>query len=447
MRQVIAVGLLLAGAPAWAQAPAARLGAPALPAPAVVRAAGADFWDDAPQPSARLGALSSADIGKGPAEADDAERFNWGAPRKGATLTGRDKESDRDRERDRGRTPAETASRTRRGEDREARGARLRDPDAKLMNYNRDDDRDRRPIGSWLDENTRDLRAEVREWGEKDQDRLQWESDRVFKDFVSPISNPMLAEDPRALTELRPLFIYQTIPKKQYLYQGGNTEFFGLQARLAFTERFSVVLNRLGGNIFNPGDTSPLDSEMGLSEIWIAPKFAFWRDADTHTIGTAGVIFQMPFGGSSVYQDTGSLSLVPYFSYGTRLWKTQAGQFTMQNTVGYALSRSDLRSDYLYDTVQLSLDLLDGHRFFPVVELSWFHYTTDGTERPGLAFEGRDLANVGSPVSGRNFLSIAPGFRFNLTPSMQFGLSAEFQLLGTKDLHEFRLGVDFIWRY
>ena len=92
-------------------------------------------------------------------------------------------------------------------------------------------------------------------------------------------------------------------------------------------------------------------------------------------------------------------------------------------------------------------NVLDTHRFYPVVEMSWFHYTSDGAERPFLSFEGRDLANIGSPVKGRNYLSIAPGFRFNITPSWQFGLSTEFPLLGTKDLMKFRLGVDFIWRY
>ncbi len=445
MRQASVIGLLLAGVSAWAQTPAAKLGAPV--APPIIRAAGADFWDDAAQPSARLGVLSSAEVGKGPADADDAERFNWGTPRKkGATLTGRDKDADPDSDRGRRRTPAETASRTRAAEARDDRAARLRDQDAKLMNYNRDDE-GRGRLGGWWDDNTRGLRDEVREWGDKDKDRLAFESDRLFQDFVSPISNPMLAEDPRSLTELRPLFIYQTIPKTQPLYRGGNTEFFGLQARLAFTERFSVVLNRLGGNMFNPGDGSPLASATGFSEIWISPKFAFWRDAETHTIGTAGLMFQMPFGGANVYQDTGSLSLVPYFSYGTRLWKTQAGTFTMQNTAGYSFGRNDLRSDYLYDTAQLSFDLLDGHRFFPVVEMSWFHYTKNGQQRPFLGFEGRDLANVGSPVSGRNYLSVAPGFRFNLTQAMQFGLSAEFPLFGTRDLMQFRLGLDFIWRY
>ncbi|WP_020471171.1 hypothetical protein [Zavarzinella formosa] len=450
MRQIFTIGILLAGVSAWAQsptAPAAKLALPLPPPPSpTVRAAGADFWDDGPQPSARLGPLS-ADIGKGPADADDQERYNWGAPRRPAVKDkdrDRDRDRDSDRSRDRTRPTAELASRTKSSDDRDRddRSARLREPtNGKLTNFNRGS------LGDWWDENTRDVREGVRAWGDKDKDRLAFESDCAFQDFVSPISNPFLAEDPRALTELRPIYIYQTIPKNQYLYQGGNAQFFGLQGRLALTERFSVVVNKLGGNIFNPGSTSPLDNDVGLSEIWLAPKFAFWRDVETQTLATGGLMFQIPVGGKSVYQDTGSLSLVPYVSYGQRLWRTGAGTFSVQNTVGYSFGTNNLRSDYLYDTAQLSLDVLDSHRFYPVIEMSWFHYTSDGKERPYLAFEGRDLANIGAPVKGRDYLTIAPGFRFNLTQAWQFGVSTEFPLLGTKDLMKFRLGVDVIWRY
>ncbi|HJZ89241.1 MAG TPA: hypothetical protein VKE40_00110, partial [Gemmataceae bacterium] len=105
------------------------------------------------------------------------------------------------------------------------------------------------------------------------------------------------------------------------------------------------------------------------------------------------------------------------------------------------------RSEYLFNTLHFDLDAADYHRFYPVLELSWFHYTTNGRERPFLQFEGRDLANVGGSAKDRDFLSIAPGFRYKFSETLQFGLSAEFPLLGTRDLHQFRLGTDLIWRY
>src|SRR5262249_59512482 len=79
------------------------------------------------------------------------------------------------------------------------------------------------------------------------------QSDHCFDNFVSPVTNPFLAEDPRALTEVRPIFMIQTIPNSQPLYQGGNIEFFGMRAILAVTERLSFTQNKLVGVSDKPG--------------------------------------------------------------------------------------------------------------------------------------------------------------------------------------------------
>jgi hypothetical protein len=50
-------------------------------------------------------------------------------------------------------------------------------------------------------------------------------------------------------------------------------------------------------------------------------------------------------------------------------------------------------------------------------------------------------------VAGRDFLSIAAGARFRLFRSTYLGVAAEFPLFGNKDLFDFRLTVDFAWRY
>jgi hypothetical protein len=79
--------------------------------------------------------------------------------------------------------------------------------------------------------------------------------------------------------------------------------------------------------------------------------------------------------------------------------------------------------------------------------LNWFHYTTNGTERPYLGFEGRDLANFGGTASGQNYVSLAPGFRYKFTEFLQLGAYVEFGLVGADDLNRFRVGIDLIWRY
>jgi hypothetical protein len=273
-----------------------------------------------------------------------------------------------------------------------------------------------------------------------------FESDHCFDDFISPMSNPFLAEDPRSLTEIRPIFMFQSIPNSQYLYHGGNIEYFAIQGRLALTQRLSLVLHKLGGLVINPGSESALSSASGFAEIWLGPKYTWYRDETTQTIASAGLQFQIATGNSSVYQDTGSLSFVPYVNVGQKFWKTSWGTMAVMDTLGYAIPSSSQRSAYSYNSFHLDYDIANWGRIYPFIELNWFHYTRNGTAR-NLGFEGFDLANIGSAVAGRDFLSLAVGSRFKFNEKWQCGISAEFPLLGTRDLFGFRLGLDLIWRY
>ena len=59
--------------------------------------------------------------------------------------------------------------------------------------------------------------------------RKPFQSDHNFDHFISPVSDPFYFEDPRALTELRPIFMFQSIPHNNPVFHGGNIEFFGTQ--------------------------------------------------------------------------------------------------------------------------------------------------------------------------------------------------------------------------
>src|SRR5262249_35190186 len=167
--------------------------------------------------------------------------------------------------------------------------------------------------------------------------RHLFESDHCFDNFVSPVSSPFFAEDPRALTELRPIFLWQQTPSRNAVYGGGDLVFFGTQARVAITERFSFVLNKLGGvwsEPHNPGDEFAAHS--GFSEVWLGPKYTFWRDDRTGTLMAAGLTFQLPSGPRKVFQDTGHFSLAPYLSFAQNLnfLPTGWGSFNFMNTTG-----------------------------------------------------------------------------------------------------------------
>jgi len=322
----------------------------------------------------------------------------------------------------------------------------------------RRNNRDASDIDDFLERRTpvrdRDYKRSTEKFGDRFIDlfsadrRKEWLfSDHAFDNFASPISNPFLFEDPRSLTEVRPLFIYQQIPGPQPLFQGGNLWFLGGRASIAFTERFSVTFNKIGALSVNPAGSSLLDSKFGFSELWLGPKYAFYRDPQFGAILTGGAIFQIPLGSSDVTQNTGKLSIVPYLSGGKTL--TEFRNFGTLNgiaTTGYSFSIDKARSDYFYLSGHLDFDIFNRHRFYPVAEFNYFQYTTNGnsTNRTG---EGLDLINFGGQSKGASLVTGALGGRFKITEAAQIGAAFELPLFGNKDLFRYRFTVDMILRY
>lgn len=278
--------------------------------------------------------------------------------------------------------------------------------------------------------------------------RRWFQSDHCFDGFISPVTNPFLFEDPRSLTELRPIFIYQSTPGSNLVFRNGDLGFFGLQGRLALTERLSFVVHKFGWVWIQPeSPQGAFQNEVGLSEIWLGAKYTFLRNEDSGTIAAGGINFQIPVGATKVFQDTGTFSMTPYFSVGQNFGRTSYGSFNAMGTVGYAFGMDQRRTDYLFTSFHLDYDIANLHKIYPLVELNWFHYTDAGGAR-SAGFEGRDLINFGSTgVSGNDSLSIAVGARYKFSEMAQMGVACEFPLLGNNDLLDFRLTVDFILRY
>ncbi len=274
-----------------------------------------------------------------------------------------------------------------------------------------------------------------------------FESDHCFDVFISPITNPFLFEDPRSLTEARPIFFIQSIPKNNPLFHGGNAEFYGTQLRVALTDRVSIVIHELGGVTINPSSSSRQPSTSGFAELHVGPKFTFLHSTEYQAVGAAGLIFQIPTGPSGVFQNTGNLSLTPYVSLAKNLFPTCYGSLNLMDTFGYTIRTDGIRSDYLYNSFHADWDVANRHIFYPLIELNWFHYTRSGTAN-NLGFEGTDFANIGSMnVSGKNEVNLAVGARYKFTEHIQVGAAAEFPLNKRNDMQEFRFLLDLIVRY
>ncbi|MCS7046119.1 MAG: hypothetical protein NZO58_07165, partial [Gemmataceae bacterium] len=113
--------------------------------------------------------------------------------------------------------------------------------------------------------------------------RSPLQSDHNFDFLVSPVSNPIFFEDPRALTELRPIFIWQKTNDNNPVFAGGSNYFAVLQGRLAVTENFSIVLNKLGWVWTNP-EKSGLPDDNGFAELHVGPKWTFLRSDISKTV-------------------------------------------------------------------------------------------------------------------------------------------------------------------
>jgi hypothetical protein len=275
-------------------------------------------------------------------------------------------------------------------------------------------------------------------------------SDHSADTLVSPITNPFLFEDPRSLTEVRPIFIYQTAPNRNTAFGGGNSEFFGLQGRLAFNEQWSLVINKLGFVSLNPNNPdSEFHSSTGFSELWLGPKWTFCHSEHWGgpTIAAAGLTFQIPTGPGKVAQDTGNLMLTPYLSVAHGFGRTSYGTFNAMTSFGYSFGVDNKRSDYFFNSWHVDFDVANWNHIFPLLELNWFHYTANGRARD-QNFEGTDLVNFGATdIKGRDVLSLAAGFRYKFNEHAQFGIATEWPLTTARDLTDFRLTVDFILRY
>jgi hypothetical protein len=275
------------------------------------------------------------------------------------------------------------------------------------------------------------------------------QSDHCFDGFISPVSNPFLFEDPRALTEVRPIFIWQGAPDKTPFYHGSDIEWFGLQARVAITERISLTMTKLGfisQEIHQPG--GPFENGTSFSQVDLGVKYTFLRNECTGTLGAAGLNFEIPAGSSKVFQDTGVLSLRPYVTLGQNFGRTSWGSFNVLGTAGGSFSVNDERSSFVFTGLHLDFDVANMHKIYPLVELNWLHYTRGGNG-PKIGFEGADLINFGASggVSGDNLLTIATGARYKICEWAQIGAAIEWPLTGNKFLEDFRLTVDMIFRY
>jgi hypothetical protein len=210
------------------------------------------------------------------------------------------------------------------------------------------------------------------------------------------------------------------------------------------------VLHELGAIGLSPDNKAgPLQDKSGFAEIKIGPKYTFLKYSDWGAVAAAGLQFQLPVGSSSVYQDVGTLSLVPYLSYGQTFGRFPGGfgSLNFVGTTGYSASINDERSEFFFLNLHLDYNVANSNSWYPTLEMNWIHYTKAGNN-PNLNFEGADLINFGAAQrQGSNYFTIAPGVRYRFNEHIYAGAALEIPFGQEKGLSDYRLTFDMIFRY
>lgn len=267
-------------------------------------------------------------------------------------------------------------------------------------------------------------------------------SDRAFADFISPISNPLFFEDPRTLSEIRPIFAQHYIPESNPVLLGGDAQYFAVQARVALTERLSFIANKDGFIWLNSNNEAVIPDDEAWADVAAGLKYNVIRDPSLPLIASIGGTFEIPCGSSGVLQGSGDGEFHLFGTAGVGL--TDRSHWL--SATGFRLpTDTQARSQMWYWSNHLDYEFID--TWYGLVELNWFHWMQSGDRLP-VNFEGGDLFNLGSTgVAGNDIVTLALGGKKRFGEMHELGAGYEVPLTARKDVLESRIYVDLILRY
>jgi hypothetical protein len=267
-------------------------------------------------------------------------------------------------------------------------------------------------------------------------------SDTCFSQFVSPISNPLYFEDPRALTEVRPIYAHHTIPGSNPVFNGGQAEYFAVQVRAALSERLSIVANKDGYIWLDSNNEPAVPDTNGWANIAAGLKYALVRDVETQTLVSAGLIYEVDTGSHKVFQGTGNGEFHPFLSAG---WGPTE-DLNLLTSSGFRLPTDNSSGSQMwYWSSHASYQIVEN--WYGLVELNWFHWMSSGRDLP-VGFEGGDLLNLGAtPVAGNDIVTMAFGGKKRFGKMNELGVGYEIPLTDRRDILQSRLYADVIFRF
>lgn len=269
---------------------------------------------------------------------------------------------------------------------------------------------------------------------------------------ISPVGNPILFEDPRITSEVRPIFMEHFLPTTfdfngGSVPLGGTVQVYALQLRYALTDRLAIIASKDGYIEFQPNNVLP--HKYGFADITAGLKYALIDDKDKELLVTPGFTVTVPIGSTDVYQGHGEGMENIFISA-----EKGFGDFHITGNVGAIIPNDfDKQTSQLHYSLQL--DYYVGQLFIPFVVANGYTILSDGKNQASqslnavpLNTEGYDLINFGSAnASGTTQLTFGGGFRSKLTKSVDIGVAIEAGIIKPVGIFDSRITADLIWRF
>ena len=272
-------------------------------------------------------------------------------------------------------------------------------------------------------------------------------SDHCFDDFISPMIDFVFFEDPRTLTELRPIFVQHRFPNQlgpANIPAGGDAQLFALQFRLALTERLSLIAVKDGYIV--DGSEGALDDLLGSgwADVAAGLKYNLIRNVETGTLASVGFTYEIPLGSQASLQSVGDGQFNFFGSAGQRFFGGNAHYMT-----AFAW---DVPVDSSIQTESIRwmnhFDVKTTKRTYAFTEFSWTHWTDNAENGIPLGVAGQDLLNLSaSNVEGNDLVTQNVGMKYKPSSHIEAGVAYEFPLTAFQDIIRDRWQFEMIFRY
>ena len=271
-------------------------------------------------------------------------------------------------------------------------------------------------------------------------------SDQCFDDFISPMINFVFFEDPRTVTELRPIFVSQRIPDVigPGIPAGGSVQLYAMHIRAALTERLSFIATKDGFIDENTGGALDALIDDGWADVSVGLKYNFLRDVNSGTLGSFGFTYEIPMGSKKSLQNIGDGEFHLFGTLGQRLLDGNAHFLT---SLGYRVPvDTSLQNTAIHFSNHLDARLTEYLYLF--TEVAVWHWVDDAEAGLPLGVAGQDLFNLSSSnVSGNTLVTQNVGVKIKPSANTELGVAYEFPLTGFQDVIKDRIQVDLILRY